>query len=145
MSGWPSVRDDIVRSVSFGLLLVAACASAAPTETSRKEIAGLMDALSASGCQFQRNGDWHGAKEARAHLQRKYDYLLNKDKVDTAEQFIQRAASQSSMSGRAYRVKCAGREQDAADWFTAQLQKIRSTGKPAPHSFYRQANPGTRT
>lgn len=90
-----------------------------------------MDALSASGCQFQRNGDWHDAKEARAHLQRKYDYLLKKDKVDTTEQFIQRAASQSSMSGRAYRVKCAGREQDAADWFSGQLQKIRGTSKPA--------------
>lgn len=89
-----------------------------------------MDALSASGCQFQRNGDWYGAKEARAHLQRKYDYLLKKDKVDTAEQFIQRAASQSSMSGRAYRVKCAGNEQDAADWFGGQLRKLRSATQP---------------
>lgn len=117
--------------MSFGLLLVAAGASAAPTDASRKEIAGLMDALSTSGCQFQRNGDWHDAKEARAHLQRKYDYLLKKDKVATTEQFIQRAASQSSMSGRAYVVKCAGEEQNAADWFGAQLNKIRNTGKPA--------------
>lgn len=131
MSGWRNVRVEMVRSVSFGLLLVAACAIAAPTDASRKEIAGLMDALSTSGCQFQRNGDWHGATEARAHLQRKYDYLLKKDKVDTTEQFIQRAASQSSMSGRAYRVKCAGKEQDAADWFSGQLQKIRSTSKLA--------------
>ena len=90
-----------------------------------------MDALSTSGCQFQRNGDWHDATEARAHLQRKYDYLLKKDKVDTTEQFIQRAASQSSVSGQAYRVKCAGKEQHAADWFGGQLRKIRSTGKPA--------------
>lgn len=122
----------MVRGAALGLLLLAgAGASAAPTETSRKEIAGLMDALSTSGCQFQRNGDWHDAEEARAHLQRKYDYLLKKDKVDTSEQFIQRAASQSSMSGRAYVVKCAGKEKNAADWFGGQLQKIRSTGKPA--------------
>ena len=40
------------------------------------------------------------------HLQRKYDYLLKKSLVDTSEQFIQRAASKSSVSGKPYRVKC---------------------------------------
>jgi hypothetical protein len=108
------------------LSLAPALAFAAPSATARKEIGQLMDALSRSGCQFQRNGSWHGAAEARTHLQRKYDYLLKKDKVDTAEQFIQRAASQSSMSGRAYRVKCQGREQDASAWFRGQLQKLRA-------------------
>ncbi len=87
-----------------------------------------MDALSESGCRFQRNGSWHDATEARAHLQRKYDYLLKRDKVDTAEQFIERAASRSSMSGRAYRVQCNGREQDAASWFNGQLKRLRSSG-----------------
>src|SRR5690349_12823304 len=95
------------------LLLASMPAFAAPSTTARKEIAQLMDALSHSGSQFQRNGSWYGAGEAHAHLQRKYDYLLKKDKADTAEQFIERAASQSSMSGRAYRVKCQGREQEA--------------------------------
>lgn len=90
-----------------------------------------MDALTHSGCQFQRNGSWYGAAEARAHLQRKYDYLLKKDRVDTAEQFIQRAASESSVTGRAYRVKCQDREQDASAWFGGQLQKLRRTAAPA--------------
>lgn len=112
------------------LLLASMPAFAAPSTTARKEIAQLMDALSHSGCQFQRNGSWYGAGEARAHLQRKYDYLLKKDKVDTAEQFIERAASQSSMSGRAYRVKCQGREQEASAWFDVQLQKLRSAAAP---------------
>ncbi len=48
---------------------------------------------------FQRNGSWYDGSDARAHLQRKYDYLLKKGMVDSAEQFIERAASQSSMSG----------------------------------------------
>lgn len=103
---------------------------AAPSPVAKKEIAQLMDALSRSGCQFQRNGSWYDAAEARAHLQRKYDYLLKKGKVDTAEQFIQRAASESSMSGRAYRVKCQGREQEASAWFGGQLQKLRHTAAP---------------
>ena len=103
-------------------------ASAAPTAESKAEISGLMDVLTHSGCRFQRNGSWHDAVEARAHLQRKYDYLLKRDTVDTAEQFIERAASRSSMSGRAYRVQCNGREQDAASWFNGQLKRLRSSG-----------------
>ena len=108
------------------LLASASGATAAPDASARGEIAGLMQALSTSGCQFKRNGNWHDAQEARTHLQRKYDYLLKKDKVDTAEQFIRRAATRSSMSGNAYRVKCIGVEQDSASWFDAQLQRIRS-------------------
>ena len=85
-----------------------------------------MEALSASSCEFQRNGTWHGREEARKHLQRKYDYLLKKDKVDTAEQFIERAASQSSLSGKPYRIACPGQpEQTAAAWFGARLKALR--------------------
>jgi hypothetical protein len=113
------------------LLLASTPAFTAPSPAAKKEIGQLMDALSHSGCQFQRNGSWYGAAEARAHLQRKYDYLLKKDRVDTAEQFIQRAASESSVSGRSYRVKCQGREQDASAWFGGQLQKLRHKAAPA--------------
>ena len=119
-------------SFSLGLLLgLPLLAQAAPSEKAKAEIAGLMDGLAKSGCQFQRNGDWHEAAEARAHLQRKYDYLLKKGKVDSAEQFIERAASASSMSGRAYRVQCNGKEQDAAIWFDGQLKRLRSSGAGA--------------
>ena len=110
------------------LLCIPQIASAVPTPKSKAEITGLMDALSNSGCRFQRNGSWYEAAEARTHLQRKYDYLLKKDKVDTAEQFIARAASRSSISGRAYRVRCNGQEQDAASWFNGKLKRLRNSG-----------------
>ncbi|WP_422506282.1 DUF5329 domain-containing protein [Stenotrophomonas sp. GZD-301] len=110
----------------LALLAAAGGASAAPSETARREIAALIGALDGSSCRFQRNGSWHDAVEARAHLQRKYDYLLRKDKVDTAEQFIERAASQSSMSGKPYRIACPGQpEQTAAVWFGARLKALR--------------------
>ena len=52
---------------------------------------------------------------------------------NSAEQFIDRAASRSSFSGKAYRVRCPGRsEQDAAGWFRDQLQRLRGSAKPAP-------------
>lgn len=107
-------------------VLAPGIAQAAPGATARREIAGLVGALDGSQCRFQRNGSWHDAAEARAHLQRKYDYLLKKDKVDSAEQFIERAASQSSMSGKPYRIACPGQpEQTAAVWFTARLKSLR--------------------
>ncbi|KAB7632262.1 MULTISPECIES: YfeK family protein [Stenotrophomonas] len=114
------------RAVLALALIAPSVALAAPTDTARREIAGLIGALDGSSCRFQRNGSWHDAPEARAHLQRKYDYLLKKDKVDTAEQFIERAASQSSMSGKPYRIACPGQpEQTAAVWFGARLKALR--------------------
>ncbi len=121
-------RTSVVHGILIGLvaLLLGGTAQAAPSEAARREIAGLIGALDGSSCRFQRNGSWHDAAEARAHLQRKYDYLLRKDKVDTAEQFIERAASQSSMSGKPYRIACPGQpEQTAAVWFTARLAALR--------------------
>lgn len=106
----------------------AGSATAAPSETARREIASLIGALDSSTCRFQRNGSWYDGAKARAHLQRKYDYLLKKNQVDTAEQFIERAASRSSMSGQPYRIACPGQpEQNAASWFGARLQALRGT------------------
>jgi hypothetical protein len=114
------------------LLALSSAAQAAPSLTAKREIQGLMDALSTSSCEFQRNGTWHGRDEARKHLQRKYDYLLKRDLADTAELFIERAASKSSLSGRAYQVRCPGQPaQPAATWFKAKLDALRGSGGPA--------------
>ena len=114
------------------LLLFSLTAQGAPSAQAQREIRYLMDALSQSQCQFQRNGSWYGREEARAHLQRKYEYLLKRDQVDTAEQFIERAASRSSMSGKAYRVRCPGQpEVDAASWFGSRLKALRDSGGAA--------------
>lgn len=113
------------------LVLVAPTALAAPSPEAKREIQGLMDALSTSSCEFQRNGTWHGRDEARKHLQRKYDYLLKRDLADTAEQFIERAASKSSISGRDYQVRCPGQPmQPAAAWFKARLDAQRGSRAP---------------
>jgi len=112
--------------VALALALAPGIAGAAPSADARREITQLIGSLDGSQCQFQRNGSWYGPADARSHLQRKYDYLLKKDMVDTAEQFIERAASQSSMSGKAYRIRCPGQpEQTSAAWFGARLQALR--------------------
>ncbi|MGH8631807.1 MAG: DUF5329 domain-containing protein [Burkholderiales bacterium] len=100
---------------------------AAPSPIARAEIDHLLSHLAASGCEFYRNGRWHPASQAREHLQRKYEYLLKKDLVDTAEQFIERAASESSRSGEAYRVRCAGGAPVASgEWLTDALRRYRA-------------------
>ena len=122
-------RQQIAMTLLLGLaaVLLSPMAGAAPSAQARAEIAKLIAVLGQSRCQFQRNGSWHDPAQARAHLQRKYDYLLKKDKVDNAEQFIARAASRSSLSGRAYRVKCGNVEQASSAWFLSQLQRLRHT------------------
>ena len=72
-------------------LLAPTISSAAPSPKAKQEIDALIAMLSTSKCEFQRNGKWYDATDARAHLQRKYDYLLKKNLADTAEQFIERA------------------------------------------------------
>jgi hypothetical protein len=117
----------MTRLLPFAVLLAAVMpALAAPGATAQHEIEGLMQALEHSGCRFQRNGRWHGAAEARTHLQRKYDYLRKRELAGSAEQFIDNAASRSSLSGKPYRVTCPGQpEQDATSWFRQQLARLR--------------------
>lgn len=112
-------------------LALAWPAGAAPPPVAAREIEGLIAALGASGCDFQRNGRWYPAKKAEAHLRRKYDYLRERDRVATAEQFIALAGTRSSMSGSAYRVRCPGRPvADSADWLQGRLRAMR-TARPA--------------
>ena len=107
-------------------VLIPAPARAVALPTAEREIAALLDMLGRSECRFQRNGNWHGAAQARAHLERKYAWLRRRDLAGTAEQFIQRAATRSSMTGRAYRVQCPGHPEVAADaWFRALLARLR--------------------
>jgi Family of unknown function (DUF5329) len=47
--------------------------------------------------------------------------------ADTAELFIERAASKSSMSGKAYRVRCPGKAAEPSErWFRQRLQTLRA-------------------
>ncbi len=118
--------------LTFALLIsiLFTPAQAAEPAVTKVEIAHLFTALETSNCQFNRNGTWYGAKEALAHLQTKYKYLQDKDLVPSTEKFIERAATESSFSGKAYQIKCADiAAQPSASWFQTVLQKYRSTLK----------------
>lgn len=116
------------------ILLVAALhspAQAAPNPRAQAEIAHLLDYVARPGCQFNRNGRWHDGAEARRHLQRKYDYLLKRDLVANAESFIERAATESSLSGKDYQVRCgSGKPVASAAYLREELARFRArTGR----------------
>lgn len=97
--------------------------------STRAEIDALLGALQASSCSFNRNGTWHSADEARAHLLRKLRQLEERGAVRTAEDFVELAASNSSISGKAYLVRCGTGEPVASGaWLMAQLKLLRTFG-----------------
>ncbi len=112
---------------------IAACTSqgAAASETAppvRAEIEALLGRLEASDCQFNRNGSWYSAADAKAHLSRKLDYIGGRTDISNTERFIELAASRSSMSGEPYLVKCAGAQPlQSATWLLGQLHALRTS------------------
>ena len=123
----------MIRTILFALLVFLggfAPAHAAEPAATKTEIAHLFSVLETSNCQFNRNGSWYSAKEAAAHMRTKYKYLQDRDLIPSAEKFIERAATESSFSGKAYQIKCADSlEQPSGSWFLAVLAKYRSAKK----------------
>ena len=108
------------------LLLPAASYAAEDTTIMEKEIQHLFDYIQSSECKFNRNGKWHTAEEAWKHIHTKYTYLAKKGRIDSTEQFIERAASKSSMSGKPYMISCAKSDPiTSAAWFTNELMNFR--------------------
>jgi hypothetical protein len=112
-------------------LLLADTSLANTLNTSTKaEIEHLFTHLEKSGCEFNRNGSWYTASEATAHLKKKYDYLVKKDMITNAESFIDKAASESSVSGKSYQVKCDGKPiVNSKEWFSEELLILRKQGQ----------------
>ena len=110
------------------LLAIGAAAAPVPP-AARAEIDGLLARLERSACRFNRGGTWYSGAEAKAHLLRKLKYMEDRGMIQTTEQFIERAASSSSITSEPYLVKCgAGAPVKSGVWLEAQLQAMRSSG-----------------
>lgn len=116
----------------WGAAASTADSAAAPV---RAEIDALLDKLQRSGCQFNRNGTWHSGAEAKKHLMRKFNYLERRGAIDSAEQFVEIAASRSSTTGKTYFVKCgSGAPVESRQWLVKQLAAIRQRGDARPNT-----------
>jgi len=126
-----------VKRLSHVAILALWCClsfAAPPSAPVRAEIDALLSKLEGSGCQFNRNGTWYSASEAKDHLLRKLEYLEGRTTIQSTEQFIELAGSTSSTSGEAYQVKCGdGSPVESRQWLIGQLASIRgSVGKVKP-------------
>ena len=108
-------------------LLLAAVARAEPPANVQVEVNFLLGYVEGSGCAFYRNGTWHDSKMAQAHLRDKYKYLVARNLVNTTEDFIERAATASSLSGQPYEVRCGGNATVTTNrWLRDELARFRA-------------------
>ncbi len=116
----------------LGGLLALAPASGRAAQTPPQAVAEvnyLLAATGASGCEFYRNGSWNTAQEAQSHLNMKYQWLAARDKIRTAEDFIELAATRSSQSGQEYKVRCGGETPVSSNrWLSELLHRYRDAG-----------------
>lgn len=105
----------------------AAIAHAVPPANAETEVNFLLGSVEKSGCEFYRNGTWHDSTSASAHLHDKYKYLLARNQIHAAEDFIDKVATKSSFSGQPYQVKCAGRTAvTSRQWLLDELARFRA-------------------
>lgn len=115
------------RRITLGLLLVVATRIGAAKERIAPEEMARIDHLCetvarSKGMSFVRNGKEHSSDDAATFLREKLKAMG--DEVTTAEEFIDKIATKSSMSGKPYIVRFAdGREMPSAEFLRAALAR----------------------
>jgi len=111
--------------LAFALALPGTAVAGAEAEQAEteQEVEYLLEFVAGSGCTFVRNGDDHDSADAADHLRLKYN--RGKRYVGSAEQFIDRLATESSWSGDPYTVTCEGKTQTSAQWLHRALAEYR--------------------
>jgi hypothetical protein len=116
-----------LRSLTFVALFIGSAMLPHASEPASvdEEIDFLIGSVGTDGCSLIRNGEKYSTRAARQHLRSKR--RRNAHLIDSTESFIHKIASRSATSGDPYLISCRGKpEQNAADWFTAQLAARRS-------------------
>ena len=114
-------------SVAVGVLSLVA-ANASPPPIAQAEISHLLSIMATSNCEFYRNGSWYDGKSAAAHLTQKFQYLVARDLVQSAEDFIEKAATKSSLSGNDYAIRCPDSESvSSSRWLLNLLARYRES------------------
>lgn len=121
-----NMRSMLGWVLMLGLLLTPVARAEPPTNV-QVEVNFLLGYVEGSGCEFYRNGTWHDSKTAQAHLRDKYKYLAARNLITTTEDFIERAATESSFSGQPYAVRChGGAAVPSGQWLRAELARFRA-------------------
>lgn len=109
------------------LLLTWTTQAVAISDSSQKEIDHLLQFIESSHCSFNRNGKIYKGSDAYEHIKTKYDYFNQRGKIQSSEDFIKYSATQSSMSGKRYRVLCGSKGLHSDDWLKQELEIYRKS------------------
>ena len=120
------------RAAALGLVcalaLLPVVHAAPPPLLAQTEVNYLLGFVENSGCEFYRNGSWHDSKAAQDHLRYKYEWLAQHGQIRTTEDFIEKAATRSSLSGQPYKIRCGGGLEVATnEWLRIVLTRYRSS------------------
>ena len=112
----PALRRPrpLPRMLAALALAVSPLVAGAPLDASKGEIDHLLQYIGDSSCTFVRNGSEYPADKAREHLASKYHFVGSR--ISTADDFIKYLATQSSMSGEAYHVRCGNVDALSGAW-----------------------------
>ena len=125
MEGTARPISQLMMAAGISLIAIVTNGQVQATPQATQEIMGLLDFVEHSECQFVRNGSEYPGPRARAHLEKKLNYLEGKNMVNSAEDFIDLAATKSSMSDRVYEVRCSEGVEPASTWLKRELQRQR--------------------
>ena len=127
MMRFMSQQSSVIKKARAYLAVVLLALAGSALAEKQSEIQHLLSYVENSGCNFERNGDRFDSRKAREHIQRKYDYVMRwaSSRIQSAEDFIELTATESSMSGKKYYVNCDGESQTSAEWLLEELTRFR--------------------
>jgi predicted GTPase len=90
----------------------------------------LLEFVRSSDVVFIRNGKEHKPEDAAKHIEKKYKHY--RKKIKTPEDFIEKSATKSMMSGKLYQVRLKdGTLIATRDWLLEELERFRAGGAEA--------------
>ncbi len=115
----------IIASLAALAFANGAVAETKPQSESTAAIEYLLTSVAGSELEFVRNGKAHSGPEAVKHMRRKYEHFA--DRIHSAEEFIELAATRSILSGKPYTVRNEDGEMPTAEWLLTLLTEYRDT------------------
>ena len=129
VASWQTVPQHLTGCLfllTLLVLLLTAPVSAAAQQSQDLDttIQHLITYVRESDVTFERNISRHDSVEAAAHIEKKYQHF--RDDIDTPEQFIERCATASLVTGKQYLIiDSQGDEIPAGEWLNTELARYR--------------------
>jgi hypothetical protein len=113
--------------LNYFILLITLLPSVSAAATMEDEVSYLLGVVGSSDCRFVRNDISYSNDEFQQHLTSKWQ--VNEELISSAEDFIEKIATRSSISGSPYVALCGGELQIVKDWFTDLLESHRRSNR----------------